>query len=144
MKSERESKMKISRNKAREQAFLILFQKTFDREATLAELVEKGTKQGNITENDFTYQLCKLAFEQMEEIDEVMAKNAEKWNFDRISKVAISVLRLAIAEIKFVDDIPLRVSLNEAIELTKKFSGEEEASFVNGVLAGIVQDSKKA
>ncbi|MDR2817684.1 MAG: transcription antitermination factor NusB [Oscillospiraceae bacterium] len=136
--------MKISRNKAREQAFLILFQKAFDREATLAELAEKGISQGYITEDDFTYQLCDLAFEKMTEIDGIMAKNTEKWNFDRISKVAISVLRLAITEIKYMEDIPLRVSINEAIELTKKFSGEEEAGFVNGILAGIVRGSKKA
>ncbi|MDR1260609.1 MAG: transcription antitermination factor NusB [Oscillospiraceae bacterium] len=134
----------MNRSKAREQAFLILFQRAFDDDAVLSALLKRSVENNYITEEMFTKELCEVAFANIKEIDELLVVNSERWQLGRLSKVAVSVLRLAIAEIKYMDNVPFKVSINEAIELAKKFSGEEESSFVNGVLAGIVKDVKKS
>ena len=64
-------------------------------------------------------------------------KNLNGWNKDRLSRTAISILRLAVFEMMFVDDIPLNVSINEAVELAKKYSTKQESAYINGVLASI-------
>ena len=75
----------------------------------------------------------------MEEIDSLISENAVGWKIERISKTALSVLRLAIFEIKFMDDIPEAVSVNEAVELCKKYATKEDASFVNGFLSTVLK-----
>ena len=73
--------------------------------------------------------------DHMEEVDERIEENAEHWHKDRIAKVDLAVLRLAIAEMTFLEDpTPEGVAINEAVELAKKFSSEESGRFVNGVL----------
>ena len=75
----------------------------------------------------------------MEEIDSIIEPNLRKWSKNRISRVALSALRGAVCEILYDREIPESVSINEAVEIVKKFSGKEEASFVNGVLGSIVK-----
>ena len=81
----------------------------------------------------------KGVYENVEELDSVIEKYLTNWTIDRISKVALAVLRLAIYEIKFMDDIPESVSIDEAVELCKKYSTTDDASFVNGLLGSMVR-----
>ena len=74
------------------------------------------------------------AIENISEIDEAIAKQAKNWKFDRIAKVDLAVLRLALYELLFRDDIPPIVSINEAIDLGKTFSNLESKRFINGIL----------
>ena len=127
----------MTRTQAREQAFLVIFQSTFFKNITQMQLLEKSIADEQIVNNEFTEELCCAVFENLREIDELIARHSSKWEVKRISRVAISVLRLAIAELMFMVDIPHRVAINEAIELTKKFTDKEEALFVNGVLGGV-------
>ena len=77
----------------------------------------------------------------LEEIDKIISDHlSAKWKLNRISKVSLSILRLAVYEMKFVEDIPTNVTINEAVELSKKFSGEEEYKFVNGILGAVSKD----
>lgn len=69
------------------------------------------------------------------EIDEKINEAADKWNTSRIGKVELTILRLAYYEIAFDDDIPTQVAINEAVEIAKKFGGEDSPAFVNGILA---------
>ena len=64
-----------------------------------------------------------------------------KWSKERISRVALAIMRLAVYEMLYVDDIPVSVSINEAVELAKKYGGDEDSSFVNGVLGGISRET---
>ena len=75
---------------------------------------------------------------KLDEIDGMINKEAKGWTTERMGKVDLTILRLAVYEIKFDDDVPTGVAINEAVELAKKFGQEESAGFVNGVLAKFV------
>ena len=74
----------------------------------------------------------------MEEIDGLINQYAKGWTTERMSKVDLTIIRLAVYEIKFDEDVPAGVAINEAVEIAKKFGQEESAGFVNGVLAKLV------
>jgi N utilization substance protein B len=81
-----------------------------------------------------------ITFNNIEEIDAIISENLSSgWTISRISKVALAVLRLAIYEIKFMDEIPEAVSIDEAVELCKTYTSAEDASFVNGILGTVVR-----
>ena len=69
-----------------------------------------------------------------EEIDEIIKNSLINWTIDRVSKVNLTIVRLAIAEMLYINDVPEVVAINEAIELTKKYSDDKSVSFVNGAL----------
>ena len=77
-------------------------------------------------------------FLRLKEIDEIIDKNADKWKSDRMGKVELAVLRLAVYEILFDEDIPGKVAIDEAVELAKKYGQDSSGSFVNGVLAKVI------
>lgn len=81
--------------------------------------------------------------ENIEEIDNYIIANLEGWSINRLAKVDLSVLRLAIFEIMYRDDIPMEVSINEAIETVKKYSTDDAFKFINGVLGGFVRSIEK-
>lgn len=81
--------------------------------------------------------------ENIEVIDKYISENLEGWSIDRLAKVDLSVLRIAIYEILYRKDIPLEVSINEAIETVKVYSSEESFKFINGVLGGFVRSIDK-
>ena len=74
----------------------------------------------------------------MSEIDEIITNNSKKWKKERISKVDIAILRLAIYEIYFSQEVPNSVAINEAVELAKEFGTEQSPAFINGILGNIV------
>ena len=71
-------------------------------------------------------------------IDDVIDNNSEKWKVTRMPKVDKAILRLAIAEMLFAEDIPCEVSINEAVNLAKKFSTDESGKFINGILSKVI------
>lgn len=75
-------------------------------------------------------------------IDRLIESSAKNWRVERISKVDLAILRLSIAEIIFMDNIPESVSINEAVELAKKFGNENSSKFINGILGKIVREKK--
>jgi N utilization substance protein B len=91
------------------------------------------------SEDAYVKQMIDLCLEHKETIDEEIAKHLKNWTIDRISKVDLSILRLALIEIRHMEDIPESVSINEAVNLAKKFSDEEASKYINGVLGSIVK-----
>ncbi|WMM26915.1 transcription antitermination factor NusB [Tissierella sp. MB52-C2] len=81
--------------------------------------------------------------ENMDSIDTYIEKHLEGWNINRIAKVDLAVLRIAVYEIIYRKDIPVQVSINEAIEIVKKYSTDESFKFINGVLGGLVRSINK-
>ncbi|GAB1475357.1 transcription antitermination factor NusB [Bacillota bacterium] len=75
-----------------------------------------------------------------DEIDRLLAAAADNWRIDRISKVDLAILRLSTAEMKYMDDIPHSVSINEAVELAKRFGNHDSGKFINGVLGKIARE----
>ena len=75
--------------------------------------------------------------ENLKEINELIKEYSSEWKLNRIAKIDIAIMRLAITEMKYDDDIPVSVSINEAIELCKKYSSDDSHKFINGILGNI-------
>ena len=132
----------LKRSVEREQAFILLFEKSFNAEVELAELYDMAVENEVIEDGEFTKALLLTAWKKVEEIDAVIEKNSKGWKIGRISKVSLAVLRLAICEILYMEDIPAGVSINEAVELCKKYAANDEPSFVNGILGTVAKEVK--
>ena len=132
----------LTRREEREQAFILLFEKSFNPETEIQELYETAIENEIICESEFSKNLAVKVTENVEAIDAVIEKYSVKWKMSRISKVALAVMRLAICEILFYDDIPVGVSINEAVELCKKYASKDDYSFVNGILSSIAKEEK--
>ena len=129
----------MTRREAREQAFIVLFEKIFDNEATISEIVMKAKESELIKINSFAENTLKMVEDNFSEIDEIIEANTQDWSIARLPKVSLAILRLAVAEIKYVDDVPNGVAVNEAVELAKKYGTNEDASFINGILGTIAK-----
>lgn len=94
------------------------------------------------SEKDRDYMLTKLdnIVDAVGEIDKVIEEASVGWQLKRMNKVDLTVLRLAVYEIRYDEDIPNKVAINEAVELAKKYGGDSSPSFVNGILAKIVKE----
>ena len=128
----------MARKEAREQAFALLFEKTFS-DSTMEEIIDNAVVGRELQVDPYTKNLVSRTLSHLEEIDSIIEPNLRKWSKNRISRVALSALRGVVCEILYDREIPESVSINEAVEIVKKFSGKEEASFVNGVLGSIVK-----
>ncbi len=136
---------KQTRTQARTEAFKLIFQ-TQTNNDDVEFLIEETLKQKPESENNIEY-IKKVVFgvlEKKEEIEALISENlSEKWSIQRISKVALCVLKLAIYEILYVDDVPEKVAVNEAVELDKKYDNPDNSAFVNGVLGGVLKKMGK-
>lgn len=128
----------MTRKIAREETFILIFEKAFN-DASCEEILEIAADVRDLEPDKYVSKVFCGVFENLEEIDAMISEKAVGWKISRISKTALSVLRLSIFEIKYMDDIPESVSINEAVELCKKYATKEDASFVNGILASIVK-----
>ena len=129
----------MTRREAREQAFIVLFEKIFDDESTITEIVETAKEAELIKINSFAENTLNAVEEHFSEIDEIIEANSQDWTLGRLPKVSLAILRLAVAEIKYIDDVPNGVAVNEAVELAKKYGTNEDASFINGILGTIAK-----
>lgn len=127
----------MNRKRSREIAMELLFGMTLSKN-TLEETIETFTEDYEMNLKTIDLEYIKEALlkvqENIEVIDEKIESSLTNWKLDRISKINLSILRLAIAEMIYLEGIPEKVAINEAIELTKKYSDEKSVSFVNGVL----------
>ncbi len=124
---------KLSREKSMELLFSMMLTKDSANE-TVENFVENYEE--NINEIDMKY-LRKVVFgieKNKENIDNTIKENLNKWKIERISKVNLSILRLAVYELLYDEEIPKAVTINEALEITRKYSDEKSVSFINGVL----------
>ncbi len=129
----------ISRYKKREQAFILSFETLFS-DTDIDELADNAIDSNDDYLSDYALSCAKGIVEHSEIIDSYISQNLKKgWSISRISKVSFAVMRLAIYEMLFVDDVPVSVSINEAVELVKKYSQPDESSFVNGVLGTVAK-----
>ena len=132
----------MSRRELRENIFKILFQVEFN---SIEEMQQQSALYFDDIEledgKEKTYIVEKLnnIVERIPEIDKQINEYSEGWKVDRLGKVELSIIRLAVYELLYDEDIPVGVAINEAVELAKKYSSDDGPSFVNGVLAKIVK-----
>ena len=138
----------MKRRELREHIFQLLFRVEFNEQDEMAEQVSlyvDDMKEEEIVEpKDETYieEKYKKIVEKLPEIDELLEKYSKGWKLSRMNKVDLTILRLGVYEMKYDEDIPERVAINEAVELAKKFGGDESPASVNAVLAKL--SSKEA
>lgn len=138
-----ENQVKLSRSEAREQAFMLLFSKSFDDEP-LEETIEDNAEMFEGGVCGYAQAVVGAIQDKQEELDALIAGFLKKgWTISRISKPSLAILRLAFYEIKYVDSVPASVSVNEAVELAKKYT-IDESKFVNGILGAFVRSEEEA
>lgn len=131
----------MSRREQREQIFKILFGVEFHSADELEEQIGLYMEDlGDIRKKDADYMTGKVRsiVEHMDEIDGMINQASKNWKTTRMAKAELSILRLAAYEIKYEDDIPVSVSINEAVELAKLYGSNHGPAFVNGILSGMV------
>ncbi len=131
----------MTRREAREQAFILLFERSFSGDS-IETILEGAGEARDVIGDEFAVSLAEGAVEHTADIDEAISANAHNWNRDRLSRVALAILRLAVYEMKWEDSVPVSVSINEAVELAKRYGGESDAAFINGVLGGIARGAE--
>lgn len=123
----------MKRRRAREYALQMLFQTDFTAAGPDIEgFWKEQDENGKVV--DFANALVSGAFEHLLEIDSAIDSAAEHWVLKRMAAVDRNIMRIAVFELFYMDDIPPAVSINEAIEIAKKFSSSEAAAFINGIL----------
>ncbi len=129
----------MTRSEAREQAFFVLFEKIFDDEKSITQIIGAAEDSELIKVNTFARSILTAVENNIDSIDAIIGENTRGWNISRLPKVSLAVLRLAIGEMTYIDEVPAGVSVNEAVELTKKYGTSEDAAFVNGILGTIAK-----
>ena len=131
-----------NKRKSREQAFIILFEKSFNTELSVDEIMDIAVEAEVISKDKMTADIVKKAEEHIDEIDSVIERNLKGWSKQRISKVSLALLRMAVCEMKYFDKVPVGVSINEAVEICKVYGSDEDKSFVNGILGSISREKE--
>lgn len=131
----------MTRSEQREQAFLLIFERTF-KEETLEEILESAELARDLEITDFAKQIFNGVIANQNKIDSLIDSNSVGWKKERLSRVTLSALRLAIYEMLYEDSIPKSVSINEAVEIVKKYGTKEDSSFANGILSGVYKELK--
>ena len=137
------------RRAAREQAFALLFELSFHPEATIEALLECAVAPSEADDEEhpiktepFAIRLANKAAENLEQLDEAISARLKGWKLSRISRVSHALLRLALCEMFFFDEIPVGASINEAVELAKRYGDDDAPRFINGVLGAVARQEK--
>lgn len=137
-----------NRHLARSIVMQCLYQWDFREKPTAAlpAIVDQNLKEFGVglDENkEYVKKTVESIIENIDEIDNVITEYAPKWPIDQITLVDRNILRIGIFEMKFNDEIPAKVAINEAIEIAKTYGGSSSGKFVNGILGAIYNDLKK-
>ena len=132
----------LTRKDARENAFILIFEKSFN-DISPEEILETAKTVRDFETDDYVENVLLGVCENIENIDALIIENAKGWKKERISKVVLSLLRLAIFEMLHIPEIPVSVSVNEAVVLCKKYATEDDASFLNGILGTVARKYAK-
>lgn len=132
----------MSRKSARDSAFKIIYQVPFHEDSGVdVTMANYAQSEGfaKLTPEDMDYVNLSVmgCFDNLETIDSKISSSLKNWSIDRLSKVNLAILRLSLSEMSYAG-VPFQVSINEAVELAKKYSDDDAPSFINGVLADIV------
>ena len=131
----------MSRKIAREVAMKLAFCELFGGEDTYEDVLDKSGIEEVPNEEDvaFASQVVDGIDEHLDEIDGLISDLAIGWTIDRLPRVDLTILRVAIFEILYLKDMPYRVSINEAVELAKTFAGDRSPAYINGMLGTLIK-----
>lgn len=130
----------MTRRALRENIFRILFKVEFNSESEMQEQIFFSLDElGEISDDNRNYIIDKVnnIIDLIDDIDSLIEKISDGWRIERIGKAELAILRLAIYEMKYDEDVPFKVAINEAVELSKIYCGDEAKSFINALLAKV-------
>ena len=130
----------MERRKAREAVLELLFERDFKREDDPAETIRLAADCRETEVDSYMEEVYFGVIDRMAELDERITARAIGWKTKRMTKVALTVMRIAVYEMAYCEDIPFTVSINEAVELAKKFDDDKAPAFINGILNGVAED----
>lgn len=130
----------MNRRQARENVFYLVFETEFQKsDINCAELFQEAQDIGVIKYDEYTERVFFGVMSELEEIDKKIEENSKGWKLERISKVSLAIMRICIYEMLYCEDIPFNISINEAVELAKKFDYDKAPSFINGIVNRIAE-----
>jgi N utilization substance protein B len=132
----------MTRREAREQALCLIFERMFNEES-LKEIIALAHEARDLEPDPFAMQLAQGVCENIGELDEKIEKYSIGWSMARLSKVILSILRLSLYEIDHIESIPVSVTINEAVELAKKYGGDGDSAFINGILGTVARNGEE-
>ena len=135
----------MTRRELRENTFVMLFHKEFHDIEEMKEQFELYfEKKAPMSEKDETYVSDRVydILSKLNEIDSDIEEASESWTVSRMSKIDLSIMRLAYYEMRFDETVPLQVAINEAVEIAKLYGGDNSPSFINGVLGKLAKNGK--
>ena len=133
----------MGRRELREHIFKLLFMSDFNEGEEMNDQLAMyfdGLEVLKEKDQEYMQEKYQKNKEHLYEIDALLNEKSKGWKTSRMSKVDLSILRLAVYEMKFDEDVPVKVAINEAVEIAKSFGGDASASFVNGILGKIAKD----
>ncbi|MBR6681600.1 MAG: transcription antitermination factor NusB [Clostridia bacterium] len=131
----------MNRHQARENVFYLVFETEFQKDVeNPAELYEMAKELGVVEQDEYVERVFFGVMNELSTIDQKISENSKGWKIERLSKVTIAIMRICVYEMLYCDDIPYNVSINEAVELAKKFDHDKSPSFVNGVVNMVAEN----
>ncbi len=133
----------MTRRESRIEAVKLLFERSFDYDRTVEEIMASAEEEREEKVSAFAKELFLRADENLGDINEKIERCADNWRIDRIDRVTLTVLRIAACEIDYFPEIPIEISVNEALELARIFGEEDSVGFIHGVLGRYAKGIKK-
>lgn len=128
----------MTRTKARERAFALVFEMEISGQGA-EEILACAAEDGEEVTDGYTLRVFRGVCARLDELDGIIRENLRGWRLERLSKVVLALLRLAVYEIRYEADVPPEVSVNEAVQLCKNYATDEDAAYLNGVLGAVVR-----
>lgn len=130
----------MKRTQARENVFYLVFEAAFQKDdCNYAELFQAAQDLEVIEYDEYTEHVFFGVMAEREIIDEKIKEHSKGWKFERLSKVSVAIMRISVYEMLYCEDIPFNISINEAVELAKKYDYDKAPAFINGVLNKIAE-----
>ena len=130
----------MTRRKARELAFSLLFEQKFDPERNIDELYDTAIEYRDEKDDSYVREIVNGVSAHKDEISLLIEKHSHGWNIKRISNTSLSIMQVAVFEMLYTD-LPLKIAINEAIELSKAYDDDKAKAFINGILNSIARES---
>ena len=133
----------MGRREMREHIFKLLFLREFNQSEEMPEQIRmyfESLEELAPMNEAYMQNKYEKILECLAEIDGILNQSSSGWKVSRMSKVDVNILRLAVYEMKYDEDVPVKVAINEAVELAKKFGGDDSSSFFNGILGKIAKE----
>ena len=132
----------MTRTQARKNIFYLIFEQCFHKE-DMGEIISAAVEARELEADDYVNRIARGVSEHREELDQIISPNLVGWRLDRLPKVSLCLMRLAVYEMRFCSDTPVGVAINEAVELAKEFGGDDEPAYINGALGSIARKTEE-